>query len=57
MLRRIFVGLRNLLIGLIAIVAILGFYGSQIEPIWFQVVRVNIDLPELASAFDGFKIA
>ena len=56
MLRRILVKLRNLLIGLIAITAVLGFYGSQIEPIWFQVVRVNIDLPELASTFDGFKI-
>ncbi len=56
-LRRILVGLRNLVITAIAIIAILGVYGSLIEPIWFQVVRVNIDLPELPAAFDGFKIA
>ncbi|MEO0835693.1 MAG: metallophosphoesterase, partial [Cyanobacteria bacterium J06642_3] len=56
-LRRILVKLRDLLILAIAIVAILGFYGSQIEPNWFQVVRVNVDLPELPAAFEGFKIA
>lgn len=55
-LRRILVKLRDMLILAIAIIAILGFYGSQIEPIWFQVVRVNIDIPELAAAFEGFKI-
>jgi len=45
-----------MLIAAIVIIAVLGFYGSQVEPNWFQIVRVNIDLSELASAFDGFKV-
>ena len=28
----------------------------QIEPYWFEVVPVNITIPELAPAFDGYKI-
>lgn len=28
----------------------------QIEPYWFEVVPVNITIPELAPAFNGFKI-
>lgn len=41
---------------LIAFIVLLSVYMFQIEPYWFEVVPVNITIPELAPAFNGFKI-
>jgi len=40
----------------IALIALLSVYMSQIEPYWFEIIPVNITIPELAPVFDGFKI-
>ncbi len=48
--------LPNVLLGAIAIVVFGLIYVSQIEPFWFEIVPVNLTIPELAPAFDGFKI-
>jgi hypothetical protein len=39
------------------VVLMIGYiYGLKIEPNWFQVVRLQLNLPHLTQAFDGFKI-
>ena len=48
--------LPNILLCAIAIVVFSLIYVSQIEPFWFEIVPVNLTIPELAPAFDGFKI-
>jgi predicted MPP superfamily phosphohydrolase len=43
---------------LVAIVLIMGcyVYGLKIEPNWLEVVPIELTLPHLTPAFDGFKI-
>ncbi|NJL02022.1 MAG: metallophosphoesterase [Spirulinaceae cyanobacterium SM2_1_0] len=33
-----------------------GIYSWQIEPRWLEIVRIELELPHLAPAFDGFKL-
>ena len=40
----------------VAIVVFSLVYMFQIEPYWFEIVPVNVSIPELDPAFDGFKI-
>ncbi len=48
--------LRNLFIVSVVAIVSLSIYATQIEPNWFQVVQVKINVPKLATNFDGFKI-
>ena len=57
MWKRIFVWLRNLFLFSIVSLISLGIYATKIEPNWFQIKPVSLTVPELASSFEGFKIA
>jgi uncharacterized protein len=50
---------RNIIQGIIALLlfvaALLG-YGLYIEPNWFEVKEVSLNLPHLSPAFDGYKV-
>ncbi len=48
--------LLNIVICAIAFIAFSLVYVFQIEPSWFDIVPVNLTIPELDPAFDGFKI-
>ena len=48
--------LRNCLFTLLAIATFGLVYVFQIEPQWFEVVSVEVNIANLAPAFDGFKI-
>lgn len=48
--------LGNTVYALIAIAAFSLIYVFQIEPLWFEIVPVNLTISNLAPAFDGFKI-
>ena len=56
----VFKKLSNLLLNIvfcaIAIIIVSLVYMFQIEPSWFEVVPVNLTIPELDPAFAGFKI-
>ena len=41
---------------MIAIIISCLIYMFQIEPYWFEIVPVNLTIPELDPAFEGFKI-
>ncbi len=56
MLSLLLAWLRNLFVVSVVAIVSLSVYATQIEPNWFQVVRVKVDIPQLASNFDGFKI-
>ena len=56
MLSSLFIWLRNLAILGIFLVISLSVYATKIEPNWFQVVPIDINVPKLASSFEGFKI-
>lgn len=57
MFGKILIWLRNFLIFSIVTVVLVSTYATKIEPNWFQVVPVDITIPQLASSFEGFKIA
>jgi uncharacterized protein len=40
---------------LLLIAALLG-YGVYVEPNWFEVKKISLNLPHLSPAFDGYKI-
>ena len=54
--RKLIIGIRNTFYGLIAIAVFSLIYIFQIEPLWFEIVPVNLTISNLAPAFDGFKI-
>lgn len=56
MLGKILIWLRNLFFIGITIIAFIAIYAYKIEPNWFQVVPIDITIPELATSFEGFKI-
>ena len=55
-LRKIIVWLRNAVYTILAIAIFSLVYVFQIEPQWFEVVSVDVSVPNLASAFNGFTI-
>ena len=54
--RNLITRLRNAVYALIAIAVFSLIYVFQIEPLWFEIVSVNLTISNLAPAFDGFKI-
>ncbi len=50
------VWLRNAVYGLFAAALFSLIYVFQIEPQWFEVVPVNVTIPNLSPAFEGFTI-
>ena len=50
------VWLRNAVYTFLAIAIFSLVYVFQIEPQWFEIVPVNVSVPNLAPAFDGFTI-
>ena len=56
MLQSIFLWLRNLFSIFVVSVVLLGIYATQIEPNWFEVVKVDLAIPELSPNFEEFKI-
>jgi uncharacterized protein len=51
--------IQKIILGIIALLifvaALLG-YGLYIEPNWFEVKEVSLNLPHLSPAFDGYKV-
>lgn len=56
MFGKILIWIRNLFLIGITVIASLAIYSYKIEPNWFQVVPVNLTIPELSTSFEGFKI-
>ena len=49
--------LRNIFFLLIALLTFTIIYCYQIEPSWFEVVPINLTIPNLPKTFEGFKVA
>jgi uncharacterized protein len=56
MIRQIFIWLRNTFLVLIILVVATTIYATKIEPNWFEVVKVQVKIPELPVDFNDFKI-
>ena len=56
MLSSVLLWLRNLFILGVLLVVSLSVYATQIEPNWFQIVPIKVNVPQLAPEFEGFKI-
>ena len=55
-IKKAIVWLRNAVYTILAIAIFSLVYVFQIEPQWFEIVPVNVTVPNLAPAFDGFTI-
>jgi uncharacterized protein len=44
------------LLALLLLVAVLLGYGLYVEPNWFEVKEISLNLPHLSPAFDGYKV-
>lgn len=56
MFGKILIWFRNLFLIVVVIVISIIIYAYEIEPNWFQIVPVNLTIPELSTNFEGFKI-
>lgn len=54
--RNLITRLRHAVYALMAAAVFSLIYVFQIEPLWFEIVPVNLTVSNLAPAFDGFKI-
>jgi uncharacterized protein len=51
--------IQKIILGIIALLLVLAAllgYGLYIEPNWFEVKEISLNLPHLSSAFDGYKV-